>query len=100
VFRELDRVRVKGKDVAVTIFEPIGLEGQVEPATLERIERFHRALQAYRDQQWDAAEREFGSLGEVESESRFCRAFLQRIAILRANPPGPGWDGAFTFETK
>jgi adenylate cyclase len=100
VFRELDRVRVKGKDVAVTIFEPIGLEGQVEAATLERIERFHRALQAYRDQQWDAAEREFESLGEIESESRFCRAFLQRIAILRANPPGPGWDGAFTFETK
>lgn len=100
VFRELDRVRVKGKDLAVTIFEPIGVEGEVEPAKLEAIDRFHRALQSYRRQQWDTAEREFQSLGEIESESRFCRTFLQRIAILRANPPGPAWDGAFTFETK
>jgi adenylate cyclase len=26
--------------------------------------------------------------------------FLERIAFLRANPPAPGWDGAFTFHTK
>ena len=29
VYRELDRVRVKGKDEPVGIYEPIGLEGQV-----------------------------------------------------------------------
>ena len=100
VFRELDRVRVKGKDEAVTIFEPVGLEGEVERERLEIIEHFHRALQAYRGQDWDMAERQFSSLARIESESRLCRTFLERIAILRQQPPGPGWDGAFTFETK
>ena len=28
VFREVDRVKVKGKDEAVTIYEPLGLEGR------------------------------------------------------------------------
>ena len=46
------------------------------------------------------AERQFAALGKIESESRLCHTFLERIAILRAHPPGPGWDGAFTFETK
>jgi adenylate cyclase len=26
--------------------------------------------------------------------------FLERIEVLRVNPPGPDWDGAFTFQTK
>ena len=46
------------------------------------------------------AERAFAELGAIPSESRLSHTFLQRIAILRANPPGSGWDGAFTFETK
>ena len=25
---------------------------------------------------------------------------VERVAFLRANPPAPGWDGAFTFQTK
>ena len=30
----------------------------------------------------------------------YSQTFVQRIAYLRANPPGPRWDGAFTFTTK
>ena len=100
VFRELDRVRVKGKDSAVMIFEPVGAEGEVGEDKLEILERFHAALQLYREQKWDRAERAFTELGAIPSESRLSQTFLQRIAILRANPPGSGWDGAFTFETK
>ena len=78
----------------------VAVEGEVERERLEIIEHFHRALQAYRGQDWDMAERQFSSLARIESESRLCRTFLERIAILRQQPPGPGWDGAFTFETK
>ena len=100
VFRELDRVRVKGKDQAVTIFEPIGVQGEVAQARLDELELFRRALELYRSQNWDGAEMQFTDLMRVESEGKLCRAFLQRIAFLRANPPESDWDGAFTFETK
>jgi adenylate cyclase len=100
VFREIDRVRVKGKDVAVAIFQPLGVEGEVPAEMREVVDRFHAALALYRGQEWDRAEQAFTELQSIESERRFCQLLLGRIATLRANPPGPGWDGAFTFETK
>jgi adenylate cyclase len=100
VFREIDRVRVKGKDQAVTIFEPVGIEGEVAQARLDELTAFHRALQVYRSQDWDSAEKAFIDLQKTESERKLCHTFLQRIAFLRQNPPASDWDGAFTFETK
>jgi adenylate cyclase len=100
VFREIDRVRVKGKDNAVTIYEPLGLESEVAPEKREILDRFHGALALYRGQEWERAGQAFKDLQAVESERRYCRLFLERIAMLRSSPPGPGWDGAFTFETK
>lgn len=100
VFLEIDRVRVKGKDVAVTIYEPVGLEGEVDAIRLEGIERFHQVLRAYRSQEWDVAERGLMELQAIWPGAKLCSTFLQRIAYLRAHPPGRDWDGAFTFETK
>ncbi|MBI4207013.1 MAG: adenylate/guanylate cyclase domain-containing protein [Betaproteobacteria bacterium] len=100
VFRELDRVRVKGKDVAVAIFEPVGLQGEVGQAKLDELELFHRALKLYRSQNWDMAEMQLINLQKISPKARLWQTFLERIAFLRANPPGPDWDGAFTFVTK
>ena len=56
VFRELDRVRVKGKDEPVAIYEPIGLEGQVGKERHDELKLWSQALRAYRAQDWDQAE--------------------------------------------
>jgi hypothetical protein len=53
VFREIDRVRVKGKDAAVTIYEPIGLTHEVSRETLDQVHLFHAALALYRTQEWN-----------------------------------------------
>jgi len=100
VFRELDRVRVKGKDVAVTIFEPMGLEGQVDGSRLGEIQIFHQMLQRYRSQDWEMAQLKLLDLQKMSPESKLYKTFLDRVAFLRVNPPGRSWDGAFTFETK
>jgi adenylate cyclase len=49
VFREIDRIRVKGKEEAIAIYEPLEKES-AEP------ESWGEALRAYRAQQSDAAE--------------------------------------------
>lgn len=100
IFREIDRVRVKGKDVAVAIFEPLGLEGHVDKAILEEADKFNEALQLYRKQEWDMAEQRLLELTKLRPNAVLYEVFTERIAFLRANPPGPGWDGAFTFQTK
>jgi adenylate cyclase len=100
VFMEIDRVRVKGKEVAVAIFEPLGLEGEVPQAVLDEVDAFHRAAAAYRSQHWDEAEAQLKRLEEKAPERKLYHVFLERIAKFRLHPPGADWDGAFTFETK
>jgi len=101
VFRELDRVRVKGKDEAVSIYEPLGLRGQVEQAKLDEIDLYARFLNLYRAQEWDQAELKLLNLQKmVPGSVLYSHAFVERFSYLRANPPGKDWDGAFTFTTK
>jgi len=100
VCREVDRVRVKGKDEPVAIYEPLGLEGQVDQAKLDEIELWHQALRLYRARDWDNAERELTKLKKMSPEAELYDVYRERIASFRANPPGAGWDGVWKFETK
>lgn len=99
VFRELDRVRVKGKDEPVAIYEPIGEVGKVPAGVLEEIKRWDEALLDYRQQKWDQAEAALKALS-ADSPHYLYELYLKRIAHCRENPPGEGWDGVTTFETK
>jgi adenylate cyclase len=101
VFRELDRVRVKGKDEAVAIFEPLGLQGHVAKSRQEEAKLYAQFLRLYRAQDWDQAELQLFNLQKLVPDNKLYSAtFVERISYLRANPPGQGWDGAFTFTTK
>jgi adenylate cyclase len=100
VCRELDRVRVKGKEEPVAIYEPLGSEGAVDAAELDEIKLWNQALRYYRGQDWDRAELQLMHLKKVAPGRALYDTFLERIAEFRARPPGPDWDGVFTFETK
>ena len=100
VFREVDRVRVKGKEEPVAIFEPIGVDGQVDKNMLDEIELWHQCLGAYRAQDWDRAESQLVNLHQLNSTLGLYRIFSEKISECRANPPGPDWDGVTKFETK
>ncbi|HEX2827148.1 MAG TPA: adenylate/guanylate cyclase domain-containing protein [Burkholderiales bacterium] len=100
VFREIDRVRVKGKDTAVTIYEPLGVEGEVPQAVLDDAALFHEALELYRRQEWELAELRLLRLKTLSPESYLYDTFLKRVALYRVSPPPQGWDGAFTFLSK
>jgi adenylate cyclase len=100
VFRELDRVRVKGKDEPVAIFEAVGIEGSVSDALLAEIRLWHQCLRQYRAQEWDQAELSLLNLTRVNPDHQLYREFGERLEHLRASPPGAGWDGVTAFKTK
>jgi adenylate cyclase len=100
VYRELDMVRVKGKDKPVAIFEPIGLQGQVEDRMLEEIKLFHQALRFYRQQDWDQAELQLFNLQKISPDAKLYQVYAERIAYFRSNPLTSDWDGVFVFKTK
>jgi len=99
-YRELDRVRVKGKAKPVTILEPLGLEEEMTREQIERARSFQHFLFLYRSQSWDQAEEMLHRLLEDEPDSYLYHLYLQRIAHFRESPPETDWDGVFTHETK
>ncbi len=100
IYRELDLVRVKGKDKPVAIFEPLGLAGEVEQAVLEEIKLFQQALRMYRKQEWDKAELQLFNLLKIAPHAKLYEVYTERVAHYRNNPPGENWDGVFVFKTK
>lgn len=101
VFKEIDRVRVKGKEAPVTIFTPLGPADEVPAELMQETEAWHQALQSYRAQQWDAAEAAIRQLQAGQPGSKLYALYLDRIENLRAAPPlGMQWDGVTTFKTK
>ncbi len=100
IYRELDRVRVKGKIEPISIYEPVGVKGQVVDQMVEEIDRFHRAIDRYREQRWDDADTLLIALSQADPKRKAYKLYLERVANLRTNPPGKDWDGVFTFTTK
>jgi adenylate cyclase len=99
-FRELDRVRAKGKSEPVAIYEPLGpLDALGKPAA-DELSLWHQALKLYRAQEWDMAELQLINLQRMHPDRALYAEFVRRVALWRKNPPGQGWDGAWTFETK
>jgi adenylate cyclase len=100
VFRELDRVRVKGKDEPVAIFEPIGRETEVAKARLEELKLWGQALKLYRAGNWDQAELILFNLQRLYPGAPLYSLYAERVARYRHELPGVGWDGVTVFETK
>lgn len=100
VYRELDRVRVKGKLEPISIYEPVGKKGEVADQILDEIDRFHRAIERYRAQRWDDAETALVKLAQADPHRKAYQLYIDRVANLRMKPPGANWDGVFTFTTK
>jgi len=102
ISRELDKVKVKGKDIAVTIYEPLGFEGQVSAEVLEALSLYDQALAAYRAQDWQCAREQFKTLlhHHAYTGKILYELYLERIMYLSQNPPGTYWDGSYTFAQK
>jgi len=99
-FRELDRVQAKGKTEPVAIFAPLGPMSELDKSVRDELVLWHQALKQYRAQEWDLAELQLINLQRMQPDTPLYGEFLKRIAHLRRNPPGPGWDGSWVFDTK
>ena len=96
IYRELDMVRVKGKDRPVSIFEPLGTAEQVSKQTLDELDVYHEMIGCYRQQAWDLAEKKLKNI----PQNPLCVLYAGRIKQFKKSPPGKNWDGVFNYESK
>ncbi len=100
VYRELDKVKVKGKNVPVSIYEPLAMKEEVSPDELDELKLYNQALKYYRSKDWDMAELQFLNLKKIHADRPLYDFYIERMKYFRDNPPPEDWDGVFTFTTK
>ena len=96
-FRELDTVRVKGKNKPVKIYCPMALE-KAKPL-VQYLNSFHTALSQYYDGKFKEAKNEFSRLFKERPEDEICQLYIERCDYLILNPPKE-WEGVETMTTK
>jgi adenylate cyclase len=99
-FRDLDLVRVKGKNEPIAIFEPIGQKNEVDAETESELSDYKQALKHFRAQDWDKAEIDFINLNRTNPDRVLYQVYLDRVTYYRSNSPGKNWDGVFTHTSK
>jgi adenylate cyclase len=100
LYRQLDCVRVRGKEQTVAIFEPIGLHGQVALGVMAEIADYGQALEDYRQQRWDVAKKQFAKLSKEYPNRLLYPLYMERIEHFMKHPPGDNWDCVHNFSSK
>jgi adenylate cyclase len=100
VYRELDLIKVKGKDTAVRVYEPVGLESEVDKKTHDELKLWHQTLRSFRAQQWDQVEVNLINLQRMNPGSELYKLYAEDVAKFRRAPPPAGWQGVRVFDEK
>jgi adenylate cyclase len=99
VCRELDKIKVKGKNHPVTIYELLGVANE-RPKFDGLLTGFDRAMHFYRNQNWREASAQFGELLGIYPDDGPTRVFLQRALEYLENAPESDWDGVYVMKSK
>lgn len=100
VFRELDLIRVKGKNQPVMIYELIGDAASLMPDTMTRLDRFREGRELYQQRRWSEAQTVFQAMIDQWPEDGAARAYWKRCQEYLFDEPAVNWDGVFTMTHK
>ncbi|OUL30793.1 adenylate/guanylate cyclase domain-containing protein [Nostoc sp. 106C] len=101
--RELDYIRVKGRNEPVAIYELLGLRSDpISSQKLEVIDRYHKGREYYIHRQFSSAQAEFAKVLAADSNDKAAMLHLRRCQHWIESPPSDAdWDeGVWTFKEK
>lgn len=97
-WRAIDVVRVVGRERPVTLREPLGVKGEVDPAVLDRRDRFEDGLRKRMEKDFVSAKAIFDALAaEGDRAAAIAASNMQRLID---DPPPPEWDGVTDLRSK
>ncbi len=97
--REIDFLKVKGKDEPVRVFEIVARRGRETEAQLRLIKNYEPVWQAYKQRRWDDVI-ELAGIALNEAPDGPTQVLLDRAVTYKQNPPPDDWDGSFRHTSK
>ncbi|MCE7937918.1 adenylate/guanylate cyclase domain-containing protein [bacterium] len=99
--REVDRVVVKGKTEAVSIFEILEHHDDTTfPGMIDALEAHRDGLALYRQGRWRDAVAAFEKALAIRPDDGLVRMYIDRCRELEAHPPAGAWDGVWHLTEK
>ena len=108
-FRFLDKIKVVGKSMPVSVHEIVGYKEVLSQETFDCLGLHGQALERYFAQDWEGAIKLFERSAALEPnqpskalaiESNPSLRMIDRCQYFRQHPPGAGWDGVFEMKDK
>ncbi|MBF1987843.1 adenylate/guanylate cyclase domain-containing protein [Fischerella thermalis] len=101
--RELDYIRVKGRNEPVAIYELVGLRSEnISSEKLQVIEHYQKGRHFYLNRQFFSAKTEFAKVLEIDKNDQAAKMHHNRCLYWLQKPPSDAdWDdGVWTFKDK
>ncbi len=99
--REIDLIRVRGRDMPVAIYEALGHYSEDSfPRREEALAAFSEGLLRYRQRDWAGAEHCFSEALAANPQDGPSKIYFERCRIYRSTPPPTAWDGVWTMPNK
>ena len=96
--RELDHVRVAGKQNAVTVYELLAMRGELHHDKLKVVDLYGQALLAYRARRFTDAKIKLGQALQVDESDGPSKRLLSLCTEYELHPPPEGWDAVSGLE--
>ncbi|MFQ5450960.1 MAG: CHASE2 domain-containing protein [Nitrospinaceae bacterium] len=98
--RELDLIRVVGKQKPVKIYELLGKAGETDGIFREILPIYYQGILFYKTRQWDKAIASFEEVLQRRADDGPSHTFLNRCIDYKARSPGKEWDGVYDILSK
>lgn len=101
VARELDNIRVKGKEKPTRVYELIGLQNDDEAVQkIENLKLYFEALEMYKQSNFTQAKNTFIKSAEFLPGDSPSGLYIDRCQYYIDNPPEKDWNKVFVMKTK
>ncbi|MBL4665222.1 MAG: CHASE2 domain-containing protein [Nitrospinaceae bacterium] len=98
--RELDLIRVVGKNEPVRIFEVLAKKGELSEEFQEILPIFNEGLDHYRNRRWEEGIQCFEKVLARNEDDGPSLTYFERCINFQTQPPADDWDGVFGMTTK
>ena len=98
--RELDRIRVVGKNAPVTVYQLLGRKNQTVSAVADLVSQYSKGLDLYKAGDFGQAKSEFSLCLDIIADDGPALTYISRCQAFIDNPPAADWDGVYTLTEK
>jgi len=98
--RELDTIRVVGKDEPIKVFELLGRKGELPDYMTDMLRKYQEGLELFHARDWKGARTAFKAGVKIVQDDGPSNTYIERCSEFIDTPPPKNWDGVYKMKAK